>query len=41
MVSVQLGQGAFVIGAYQAAVAGYSRHKDCHKSAFNLLTSHS
>ena len=40
MVSVQLGQGAFIIDTYQAAVPGYIRHQDCHKSAFDLLTSH-
>ena len=40
MVSIELGQRAFVIDAYQAAVAGYIRHQDCHKSALNLLTSH-
>ena len=41
VVSVQLGQRAFIVHAYQAAVAGYIRHQDCHKSAFDLLTSHS
>ena len=41
MVSVQLGQGAFIIHAYQAAVSGYIRHQDCHKSAFDFLSGHS
>jgi len=41
MVSVQLGEGAFIVEAYQAAVTGYIRHEDCHKSAFDLLTRHS
>src|SRR5262249_6527410 len=33
--------GAFVVDPYQAAVAGYIRHQDCHKSAFYFLTGHS
>jgi hypothetical protein len=41
MVSVQLGQSAFIVDAYQAAVPGYIRHQDCHKSAFYFLTGHS
>jgi hypothetical protein len=41
MVSVQLGQGAFIVHAYQAAVPSNIRHQDCHKSAFDLVTSHS
>jgi len=41
MVSVELGQGAFIIDADQAAVTGYIRYQDCHKSAFDLGTSHS
>ena len=40
MVSIQLGQGAFIVDAYQAAVLGYIRHKNCDKSAFDFLTSH-
>src|SRR5262245_57543192 len=32
MVSVELGQSAFIIDAYQAAVAGHIRHQNCHKS---------
>jgi hypothetical protein len=31
MMRVQLGEGAFIVDAYQAAVAGYIRHQDCHK----------
>jgi len=31
MVSVELGQGAFIIDADQAAVTGYIRYQDCHK----------
>src|SRR5262245_62715941 len=41
MVSVQLGQGAFIVDADQAAVPSYIRHQDCHKSAFYFLTGHS
>jgi len=40
VVSTQLSQGAFIVDAYQAAVASYIRHQDCHKSAFDLLTRH-
>jgi len=38
---VQLGKGPLIIDAYQAAVTGYIRDKNCHKSAFNFLTGHS
>jgi hypothetical protein len=41
MVSVQLGQDAFIVDADQAAVPSNIRHQDCHKSAFDLLTSYS
>src|SRR5262245_10582817 len=41
MMGVQLGKGALIINAYQAAVTGYIRHKNCHKSAFYFLTGHS
>ena len=40
MMGVQLSEGAFIVDTYQAAVAGYIRHQDCHKSAFGLLSSH-
>jgi hypothetical protein len=41
MVSIELGEGAFIVDAYQAAVAGNIRHQDCHKSTFDFLTGHS
>jgi len=41
MVSIQLGQGAFIVHAYQTAVPGNIPYQDRRKSAFNLLTSHS
>jgi len=41
MVSIQPSQGAFIVNTYQAAVPGYIRYQDRHKSAFNLLTRHS
>jgi hypothetical protein len=41
VMSVQPSQGSLIVDAYQAAVTGYIRHQDCHKSAFDLLTSHS
>jgi len=41
MMSVQPSQGSFIVNTYQAAVTGYIRHQDCHKSAFDLLTKHS
>jgi hypothetical protein len=41
MVSVQLSESTFIIDADQAAVPGYIRHQDCHKSAFDFLTGHS
>jgi|SRR5262245_43003088 len=41
MMDVQLSERAFIVDPYQAAVTGYIRHQDCHKSAFDLLTSHS
>jgi len=40
IVSVQLREGTFIIDTYQAAVSGYIRHQDCHKSAFDFLTGH-
>src|SRR5262245_21205042 len=41
MMSIQLSEGTFIVDTYQAAVASYIRHQDCHKSAFDLHTSHS
>jgi hypothetical protein len=41
MMSVQLSECAFVVSAYQAAVAGYIRYQNCHEPAFNLFSSHS
>jgi len=40
LMSVQLGEGALVVGANQTAVAGYIRHQNSHQSAFDLLASH-
>jgi hypothetical protein len=41
VMSVQPSQGSLIVDAYQAAVTGYIRHQDCHKSALDLVTSHS
>jgi hypothetical protein len=40
MMRVELGEGAFIVHADQAAVAGYIRDQDGRKLAFDLLASH-
>jgi len=41
VMSVQPSKRTFIVNPYQAAVPGYIRHQDCHKSAFYFLTGHS
>ena len=41
VMSVQPSKGSLVVNPNEAAVPGYIRQQDCHKSAFNLLVSHS